>query len=72
VRRHPGFRGFWTFLDERASERVVAVRLWANRGVAFAAHERVLEVMATLRDVFPIMPTITAGAARVIAASRLS
>ena len=72
MERHPGFRGFWTFLDARASEPVVAVSLWANRGVAFAAHERVLEVMATLRDVFPTMPTITAGAARVVAASRLS
>ena len=72
MERHPGFRGFWTFLDECASEPIIAVSLWANRGVAFSAHERVLEVMATLRGVFPTIPTITAGAAQVIAASRLS
>jgi hypothetical protein len=42
--------------------------LWANRGAALAAHDRVLEIMAALRDVFPTPPKITAGAARVVAA----
>ena len=69
MEHHPGFRGFWTFRDEGDPGHAVAVSLWANRGTAFAAHERVLEVMTTLRDVFPALPTITAGATRVIAAS---
>jgi hypothetical protein len=66
MERHSGFRGVWVFGDEREPEHAVGVSLWANRGAAFAAHERVLEIMATLRDVFPTLPRITAGAARVI------
>ena len=65
----PGFRGFWAFRDEADPAHAVAVSLWANRGAAMAAHQRVAEIMEALRDVFPTAPKVTAGAARVVAAA---
>jgi heme-degrading monooxygenase HmoA len=68
IERQPGFRGFWAFRDERDPAHAVSVGVWNGRGAAFAAHQRALEVMAGLRDVFPTPPKITAGAARLVAA----
>jgi heme-degrading monooxygenase HmoA len=68
IERQPGFRGFWAFRDERDPAHAVSVSVWNGRGAAFAAHQRALEAMAGLRDVFPAPPKITAGAARLIAA----
>jgi len=72
MERQPGFRGFLAFRDERDPGRAVSVSLWATRGAAFAAHQRVAEVVEALRDVFPAPPRITAGAARVVAAAASS
>jgi quinol monooxygenase YgiN len=69
IERHPGFRAYYAFRDERDPHHAVSVSLWRDRGAALAAHQRVLEAMAALRDVFPTRPTITAGAARVIIGS---
>jgi hypothetical protein len=63
-------RGFSTFRDDRHLGHAVSVCLWSSRGAAFATHGRVVEVMAGLRDAFPTPPRITAGAARVVTASR--
>ena len=68
IERQPGFRGFWAFRDERDPAHAVSVSVWNGRGVAFAAHQRALEAMEGLRNVFPAPPKITAGAARLIAA----
>ncbi len=68
IERQPGFRGFWAFRDERDPAHAVSVSLWNGRGVAFAAHQRALEAMAGLRDLFPAPPRVTAGAARLVAA----
>ena len=68
IERQPGFRGFWAFRDERDPAYAVSVSVWNGRGAAFAAHQRALETMEGLRDVFPDPPRITAGAARLVAA----
>jgi quinol monooxygenase YgiN len=68
IERQPGFRGFWAFRDERDPAHTVSVSVWNGRGAALAAHQRVLDIMERLRDVFPTAPKITAGAARLIAA----
>jgi hypothetical protein len=44
------------------------VSLWRDRAAALSVHERVLVAMEALRGVFPLRPTVTAGAARIIAA----
>jgi quinol monooxygenase YgiN len=69
MERQPGFQGIWAFRDEQDPGHAVSVSLWANRGAAMSAHQRVLEAMEALRDVFPTPPRITAGAARVVAAA---
>ena len=69
IERHPGFRAFYAFRDERDPHHAVSVSLWRDRGAALAAHQRVLEAMEPLRNVFPTRPTITVGAARVVAAA---
>ncbi len=69
VEREPGFRGFWASRDEADPDTAVSVSLWTGRGPALAAHGRVLEVLGGLRDVFSVMPEVTAGAARVVAAA---
>lgn len=66
MEHHPGFRTFYAFRDEHDPHHVVSVSLWRDRGAALAAHQRVLEAMEALRDVFPTRPTITVGAARII------
>ena len=68
IERQPGFRGFWAFRDERDPAHAVSVSLWNGRGAAFAAHQRALEAMEGLRDLFPAPPRVTAGAARLVAA----
>ena len=68
IERQPGFRGFWAFRDERDPAHAVSVSVWNGRGAAFAAHQRALEAMEGLRDLFPAPPRITAGAARLVAA----
>jgi hypothetical protein len=68
IERQPGFRGFWAFRDERDPAHTVSVSVWNGRGAALAAHQRVLDIMERMRDVFPTAPKITAGAARLIAA----
>ncbi len=68
IERQPGFRGFWAFRDERDPAHAVSVSVWNGRGAALAAHQRALEAMEGLRDLFPAPPKITAGAARIIAA----
>jgi quinol monooxygenase YgiN len=69
IERHPGFRAFYAFRDERDPHHAVSISLWRDRGAALAAHQRVLEAMEALRDVFPTRPTITVGAARVVTAA---
>lgn len=69
VERQSGFRGFWAFRDERDPGHTVAISLWSSRGAAFTAHQRVVEITAGLQYMFPAPPRITAGAARVVAAS---
>ena len=68
IERQPGFRGFWAFRDERDPAHAVSVSVWNGRGAAFAAHQRALEAMEGLRDLFPAPPKVTAGAARLVAA----
>jgi len=68
IERQPGFRGFWAFRDERDPAHAVSVSVWNGRGAALAAHQRALEAMEGLRDLFPAPPKITAGAARLVAA----
>jgi len=68
IERQPGFRGFWAFRDERDPAHAVSVSLWNSRAAAFAAHQRALEAMEGLRDVFPAPPKVTAGAARLVVA----
>ena len=68
IERQPGFRGFWAFRDERDPAHAVSVSVWNGRGAAFAAHQRALEAVAGLRDLFPAPPRVTAGAARLVAA----
>jgi quinol monooxygenase YgiN len=68
IEGHAGFRGFYAFRDERNPHHAVSVSLWRDRAVALSAHERVLLAMEALRSVFPMRPTVTAGAARIIAA----
>jgi quinol monooxygenase YgiN len=67
--RQPGFRGLWAFRDERDPTHAVAVSHWANRGAAMAVHHAVVEIAEALRDVFPAVPKVTAGVARVVAAA---
>jgi quinol monooxygenase YgiN len=69
MERQPGLRGFFAFRDERVPRHIVSVSLWPNRSAAMAVHQRVLEAMAALRDVFPAPPRVTAGPARVVAAA---
>lgn len=67
IAHHPGFRAFYAFRDERDPHHAVSVSLWRDRGSALAAHQRVLEAMEALRAMFPTRPTITVGAARIVA-----
>jgi hypothetical protein len=61
-----GFRGYYTFLDERDVSRGVSVSLFDTREHAMAAQERVVTVMRD-RQIAPNPPCVTAGHAAIIA-----
>ena len=62
IGRQPGFRGFWAFRHERDPAHAVSVSVWNGRGSAFATHQRALEAMEGLRNVFPEARIATGGA----------
>ena len=64
----PGFRGYYTFLDERNASRGVSASLFDTREHAMAAQER---VVAAVRDrrIAPNPPSVMAGATAVVAAA---
>jgi hypothetical protein len=62
-----GFRGYYTFLDERDARRGVSVSLFDTREHAMASQERVVAVMRD-RQIAPTAPSIMAGQAVIIAA----
>ena len=64
-----GFAPSTPFGTSATRNTCVSVSLWRDRGAALAVHQRVLEAMEPLRNVFPTRPTITVGAARVVAAA---
>ena len=55
-----GFRGYYTFLDERARGRGVSASLFDTREHAMAAQERVVAAMRDKR-IAPNPPTVMAG-----------
>jgi hypothetical protein len=63
-----GFRGYYTFLDERDSSRGVSISLYDTRQHAVEANEQVMAVMRDNR-IAPNPPSITAGQAAVVAAA---
>jgi hypothetical protein len=64
----PGFRGYYTFLDERDSSRGVSVSLYDTRQHAMEANERVVAVMRDKR-IAPNSPSVAAGPTAVAAAT---
>jgi hypothetical protein len=56
----PGFRGYYTFLDERNANRGVSASLFDTREHAMAAQERVVAAMRDKR-IAPNPPTVMAG-----------
>ncbi len=56
----PGFRGYYTFLDEREASRGVSASLFDTREHAMAAQERVVAAMRDKR-IAPNPPTVMAG-----------
>ncbi len=63
----PGFRGYYTFLDERDPGRGVSASLFDTREQAMAAQERVVAAMRDKR-IAPNPPSVMAGQAAVVAA----
>jgi heme-degrading monooxygenase HmoA len=64
----PGFRGYYTFLDERDPGRGVSASLFDTREHAMAAQERVVAAMRDKR-IAPNPPTVMAGTTAVVAAA---
>jgi heme-degrading monooxygenase HmoA len=64
----PGFRGYYTFLDERDSSRGVSVSLYDTRQHAVEANEQVMAVMRDKR-IAPNPPSIMAGQVAVVTAA---
>jgi len=64
----PGFRGYYTFLDEQYASRGVSASLFDNREHAMAAQER---VVATMRDkrIASNPPTVHSGQTAIVAAT---
>ena len=63
LRGRPGFRGYCTFLTERA-DAVISVSAFDDRDSALDAHQRVRRwIEANMRDLMPEEPRITAGKA---------
>ena len=56
----PGFRGYYTFLDERNASRGVSASLFDSREHAMAAQERVVAAMRDKR-IAPSPPSVMAG-----------
>ena len=56
----PGFRGYYTFLDERGPGRGVSASLFDTREHAMAAQERVVAAMRNKR-IAPNPPAVMAG-----------
>ena len=56
----PGFRGYYTFLDERDARRGVSASLFDTREHAMAAQERVVAAMCE-RRIAPNPPSVLAG-----------
>ncbi len=63
-----GFRGYYTFLDERHASRGVAVSLFDERSHAMEANERVISVMRD-RQIAPNPPSLMTGMTTVVAAA---
>jgi hypothetical protein len=64
----PGFRGYYTFLDERDARRGVSASLFDTREHAMAAQERVVAAMRE-RRIAPNPPSVMAGQAAIVAAA---
>jgi hypothetical protein len=64
----PGFRGYYTFLDERDPGRGVSASLFDTREHAMAAQERVVAAMRDKR-IAPNPPRVMAGTTTVVAAA---
>ena len=56
----PGFRGYYTFLDEQEVSRGVSASLFDTREHAMAAQERVVAAMREKR-IAPNPPSVMAG-----------
>ena len=64
----PGFRGRYTFLDERDSGRGVSASLFDTREDAMEANRWVLEAMREKR-IAPSPPSVVAGTTAIVAAA---
>ncbi|MBD0275796.1 MAG: hypothetical protein ICV73_28195 [Acetobacteraceae bacterium] len=64
----PGFRGYYTFLDERDAGRGVSASLFDTREHAMAAQERVVAAMRE-RRIAPNPPRVAAGRVAVAASA---
>jgi len=64
----PGFRGYYTFLDEKGATRGVSVSLFDTREHATAAQERVVAAMRDKR-IASNPPTVLAGQTAIVAAA---
>jgi hypothetical protein len=64
----PGFRGYYTFLDEREATRGVSVSLYDSREHAMEANERVVSAMRD-RRIAPNPPSVLAGQVVIVAAA---
>ncbi len=64
----PGFRGHYTFLDERNAGRGVSVSLFDTREHAMEANRWVLEAMREKR-IAPNPPSVMEGTAAIVAAA---
>jgi hypothetical protein len=64
----PGFRGYYSFLDERDARRAVSASLFDTRDHATAAQERVVAAMRD-RRIAPNPPSVMAGQAAIVVAA---
>ena len=64
----PGFRGYYTFLDEREASRGVSASLFDSREHAMAAQEQVVAAMRD-RRITPNLPRVMAGQTAIVAAA---
>ncbi len=71
LRGRPGFRGYCTFLTERA-DAAISVSVFDDREAAVRANEQVREwVGANLRDMLPDPPEVLSGEALLHDVSKL-